>query len=188
MSGFAFLTLKPELVVLNMDEGQTGPVPQIESLEAALREKGLSSMRIFGSLEMDLAQLDPAEQAEFMKDLSIQQLGRDRLIHEAYRLLGLISFFPSGKDEVRAWPLHSGDTAVDAAGAIHSDLARGFIRAQVVAYEDFIKLYAQGAYAPGDPRAGGATLTACRDKGVLQLEGKEYLVRDGDMIEIRFNV
>ena len=188
LSGFAFLTLKPELVVLNMDEGPTGPVPQIESLEAALREKGLSSMRIFGSLEMDLTQLDPAEQAEFMKDLSIQQLGRDRLIHEAYRLLGLISFFTSGKDEVRAWTLRSGDNAVDAAGAIHSDLARGFIRAQVVAYEDFIKLYTQGAYAPGDPRAGGATLTACRDKGVLRLEGKEYLVRDGDMIEIRFNI
>jgi GTP-binding protein YchF len=188
LSGFAFLTLKPELVVLNMDERQTGPIPQIEPLEAALREKGLSSMRIFGSLEMDLAQLDPAEQSEFMKDLSIEQLGRDRLIHEAYRLLGLISFFTSGKDEVRAWTLHSGDNAVDAAGAIHSDLARGFIRAQVVAYEDFIKLYAQGAYAPRDPRAGGSTLTACRDKGVLRLEGKEYLVRDGDMIEIRFNV
>jgi GTP-binding protein YchF len=188
LSGFTFLTLKPELVVLNMDERQTGSVPQIESLESTLREKRLSSMRIFGSLEMDLAQLDPAEQAEFMKDLSIEQLGRDRLIHGAYRLLGLLSFFTSGKDEVRAWTLRSGDNAVDAAGAIHSDLARGFIRAQVVAYDDFIKLYTQGAYAPQDPRAGGATLAACRDKGVLRLEGKEYLVRDGDMIEIRFNV
>jgi GTP-binding protein YchF len=188
LSGFAFLTLKPELAVLNMDEGQTGSVPQAESLEAALREKNLSSVRIFGSLEMDLAQLEPAEQAEFMKDLSIEQLGRDRLIHEAYHLLGLLSFFTSGKDEVRAWTLHSGDSAVDAAGAIHSDLARGFIRAQVVAYGDFIGIYAQGAYGPQDPRAGGATLTACRDKGVLRLEGKEYLVRDGDMIEIRFNI
>jgi GTP-binding protein YchF len=188
LSGFAFLTLKPELAVLNMDERQAGSVPQLEPLEAALEEKGLGSVRIFGSLEMDLAQLEPAEQAEFMKDLSIEQLGRDRLIHEAYRLLGLISFFTSGKDEVRAWTLHSGDNAVDAAAAIHSDLARGFIRAQVVAYEDFIKLYTQGAHAPGDSRAGGAAMTACRDKGVLRLEGKEYLVQDGDMIEIRFNV
>ncbi|MDR1376051.1 MAG: redox-regulated ATPase YchF [Synergistaceae bacterium] len=188
LSGFAFLTLKPELVVLNMDEGQKGSVPQAESLEAALREKDLNSVRIFGSLEMDLAQLEPAEQAEFMEDLSIEQLGRDRLIHEAYRLLGLLSFFTSGKDEVRAWTLHSGDNAVDAAGAIHSDLARGFIRAQVVAYEDFIGIYAQGAYAPRDPKAGEAALTACRGKGVLRLEGKEYPVRDGDMIEIRFNV
>jgi GTP-binding protein YchF len=174
LSGFAFLTLKPELVVLNLDEGQTGAVPQAEALEKALREKGLGAVRIFGSLEMDLAQLEPAEQEEFMKDLSIDELGRDRLIHEAYRLLGLISFFTSGKDEVRAWTLHQGDDAVDAAGAIHSDLARGFIRAQVVAYEDFI--------------VNGATLAACRDKGVLRLEGKEYPVRDGDMIEIRFNV
>ena len=174
LTGFAFLTLKPELVVLNLDERQTGALPQAEKLEAALKEKGLDSVRLFGSLEMDLAQLEPAEQVEFMKDLAIEELGRDRLIHEAYGLLGLISFFTSGKDEVRAWTLHRGDNAVDAAGAIHSDLARGFIRAQVVAYDDFI--------------AAGATLAACRDKGVLRLEGKEYLVKDGDMIEIRFNV
>jgi GTP-binding protein YchF len=192
LAGFAFLTLKPELVVLNMNEPETGGyvnlTPRAESLETALREKGLSSVRIFGSLEMDLAQLEPEEQAEFMKDLSIEKPGRDRLIHEAYRLLGLISFFTSGKDEVRAWTLRAGAHAVDAAGAIHSDLARGFIRAQVVAYGEFIRIYTQGAFLPGDPRAGGATLSACRDKGVLRLEGKEYLVQDGDMIEIRFNV
>jgi GTP-binding protein YchF len=203
LTGFAFLTLKPELVVLNLDERQTGPLPQAEPLEAALREKAAMlhlgarpPVRVFGSLEMDLAQLEPEEQAEFMKDLfggsgtpfqegsatpfqegsgpPLQELGRDRLIHEAYRLLGLISFFTSGKDEVRAWTLHRGDNAVDAAGAIHSYLARGFIRAQVVAYEDFI--------------AAGAALSACRDKGTLRLEGKEYPVKDGDMIEIRFNV
>ena len=182
LSGFAFLTLKPEWVVLNMDdlnrndlngnnlnnERQTASMLKIESLESTLQKKGLRSIRIFGALEMDLAQLDPAEQAEFMQDLSIEQPGRDRLIHEAYRLLGLLSFFTSGKDEVRAWTLHRGDNAVDAAGAIHSDLARGFIRAQVVAYGDFIRLYAQGAYAPQDPRAGGAALAACRDKGVLR--------------------
>jgi GTP-binding protein YchF len=188
LSGFAFLTLKPELVVLNLDEKQTGPLTQAEALEALLKEKGLLSVRLFGSLEMDLAQLEPAEQAEFMKDLSIEELGRDRLIHEAYRMLGRLSFFTTGKDEVRAWTLHEGDNAVDAAGAIHSDLARGFIRAQVVAYGDFIGLYGQGRYAPGDPKAGNSAMTACRDKGVLRLEGKEYRVKDGDMIEIRFNV
>ena len=174
LSGFAFLTLKPELVVLNLDEGQTGSVPAADALEAAMGEKGLLTLRIFGSIEMDLAQLEPGEQEEFMKELKIDEPGRDRLIHEAYRLLGLLSFFTSGADEVRAWTLHDGDTAVDAAGAIHSDLARGFIRAQVVAYDDFVSC--------------GATLAACRDKGVLRLEGKEYRVRDGDMIEIRFNV
>jgi GTP-binding protein YchF len=191
LAGFAFLTLKPELVVLNLDDGQTGNLPQASALEAFLAEKGLSSVRLFGSLEMDLAQLAPEEQAEFIEGLGLEGLkepGRDRLIHSAYSLLGLISFFTSGKDEVRAWTLSKGDNAVDAAGAIHSDLARGFIRAQVVSYEDFIGMFAQGSFAPKDPRAGGAAMTACREKGLLRLEGKEYLVKDGDMIEIRFNV
>ena len=188
LAGFAFLTLKPELVVLNLDEKQTGALPQAEALEKLLKEKGLLSVRLFGSLEMDLAQLEPTEQAEFMKDLSIDKLGRDRLIHEAYRMLGRISFFTTGKDEVRAWTLSEGDSALAAAGAIHSDLARGFIRAQVAAYDDFIEFYRQGNYAPGDPKAGDAVMTALRGKGLLRLEGKEYRVKDGDMIEIRFNV
>ncbi|MDR3264746.1 MAG: redox-regulated ATPase YchF [Synergistaceae bacterium] len=192
LSGFAFLTLKPELVILNLDETQTGDSwpgsSQAEALEAFLREKGLESIRVFGSLEMDLAELSPDEQREFMKDLAIEEPGRDRMIHRAYALLGLISFFTSGKDEVRAWTLSRGSNAVDAAGAIHSDLARGFIRAQVVTYEDFVQSWAQGAWAPGDPKAGAASLAACRDRGVLRLEGKEYPVQDGDMVEIRFNV
>lgn len=174
LSGFAFLTLKPELVVLNLDEGQTGDVPEAVPLLSALAEKGLTAIRVYGSIEMELAQLTPEEQKEFMKDLSVEEPGRDRLIHEAYRLLGLISFFTSGEDEVRAWTLRNGDTALDAAGAIHSDLARGFIRAQVVSFDDFA--------------ANGYSMASCRDKGVLRLEGKEYPVRDGDMIEIRFNV
>jgi len=188
LAGFAFLTLKPELVVLNLDEKQTGALPQADKLEALLKEKGLYSIRLFGSLEMDLAQLEPAEQADFMKDLSIDKLGRDRLIHEAYRMLGRISFFTTGKDEVRAWTLSEGDNAIAAAGAIHSDLARGFIRAQVASYDDFIELYRQGSYTPGDPKAGDAVMTALRGKGQLRLEGKDYGVKDGDMIEIRFNV
>lgn len=174
LSGFAFLTLKPELVVLNLDDSQTGEVASAAPLLAAMAEKGLNVVRVYGAMEMELAQLAPEEQEEFMRDLSIQEPGRDRLIHEAYSLLGLISFFTSGTDEVRAWTLHSGETAVDAAGAIHSDLARGFIRAQVVSFDDFT--------------ANGYSMTACRDKGVLRLEGKEYPVRDGDMIEIRFNI
>ena len=139
-----------------------------------MSKKGIKSIRVYGATEMELEQLDPEERIEFMKDLSITEPGRNRLIHEAYRMLGLISFFTSGTDEVRAWTLRDGQTAVEAAGTIHSDLARGFIRAQVVSYDDFI--------------ANGGSMSACRDKGVLRLEGKEYLVRDGDMIEIRFNV
>ena len=174
LSGFAFLTLKPELVVLNLDDTQTGDVPELAGLEAEMQAKNLKSVRVYGATEMELEQLDPEDRKEFMKDLAITEPGRDRLIHEAYKLLGLISFFTSGTDEVRAWTLREGSTAVDAAGTIHSDLARGFIRAQVVAYEDFI--------------ANNASIAACRDKGVLRLEGKEYIVKDGDMIEIRFNV
>lgn len=174
LSGFAFLTLKPELVVLNLDDTQTGEVKEILPLEAEMKSKGLKSVRVYGATEMELEQLDPEDREEFMKDLAISEPGRERLIHEAYKLLGLISFFTSGSDEVRAWTLREGSNAVDAAGTIHSDLARGFIRAQVVAYDDFI--------------ANNASIAQCRDKGVLRLEGKEYIVKDGDMIEIRFNV
>ncbi|MBQ7215813.1 MAG: redox-regulated ATPase YchF, partial [Synergistaceae bacterium] len=128
LSGFAFLTLKPELVVLNLDDTQTGDVPELAGLEAEMQAKGLNSVRVYGATEMELEQLDPEDREEFMKDLAITEPGRDRLIHEAYKLLGLISFFTSGTDEVRAWTLREGSTAVDAAGTIHSDLARGFIR------------------------------------------------------------
>ncbi len=174
LSGFAFLTLKPELIVLNLDDSQTGDIPELKALEAEMTQKNLSSVKVYGATEMELEQLDPEDRAEFMKDLSITEPGRERLIHEAYKLLGLISFFTSGTDEVRAWTLRAGSNAVDAAGTIHSDLARGFIRAQVVAYDDFI--------------ANNASIAQCRDKGVLRLEGKDYIVKDGDMIEIRFNV
>ena len=174
LSGYAFLTLKPELVVLNMDDSQTGDVQEISPLMAELEARGMKSVRVYGATEMELEQLEHEDRAEFMRDLSIDEPGRERLIHEAYKLLGLISFFTSGSDEVRAWTLKAGSNAVDAAGTIHSDLARGFIRAQVVAYDDFI--------------ANNASIAQCREKGVLRLEGKEYTVRDGDMIEIRFNV
>ena len=174
LSGFAFLTLKPELIVLNLDDSQTGEVPELKPLEDEMTRKGLKSVKVYGATEMELEQLDPEDRAEFMKDLAITEPGRDRLIHEAYKLLGLISFFTSGSDEVRAWTLREGSNAVEAAGTIHSDLARGFIRAQVVAYDDFI--------------ANNASIAQCRDKGVLRLEGKDYTVKDGDMIEIRFNV
>lgn len=175
LSGFAFVTLKPELIVANLDESQIDEgLPLLLALRALAEEKGLSIIKVFGKMEMELAELSSEEQSEFMADLGIVESGRNRLISQAYSLLGLISFFTSGKDEVKAWTLQKGDTAVDAAGTIHSDLARGFIRAQVVSYEDF--------------RINDASLTKCREKGVLRLEGKEYKVEDGNMIEIRFNV
>ena len=174
--GFTFLTAKPQIVVLNMDESQAGVagVPNGAALERKIAEMGVVAIPVYGRFEMELIELTPEEAAEFSEGLPITEPGRDRLIATAYRTLGLISFFTCGPDEVRAWTLHDGDNAVDAAGAIHSDLARGFIRAQVISYEDYT--------------AHDDSYAKCRDAGVLRLEGKEYKVRDGDIIEIRFNV
>ena len=178
LTGYTFLTLKPELIVLNLDESQVSLSEQeeiyVKKLEDIASSRGLKVVRIFGRMEMDISELDPSEQIEFMNELGIKEPGRERLISEAYKLLGLISFFTIGKDEVKAWTLHKGCNALGAAGAIHTDLARGFIRAQVVHYDDFA--------------ANGYSIPNCREKGVLRLEGKEYIVQDGDMIEIRFNV
>ena len=176
LRGVSFLSAKPQILVLNLDEGQKG-VADVPGGEALLRDAtaaGIRVLSLYGRLEMDLADLSPEEAAEFTEGLDITEPGRERLIAGAYGLLGLISFFTCGPDEVRAWTLRSGATAVDAAGTIHSDLARGFIRAQVVAYEDYA--------------ARGFAFPACRDAGCLRLEGKDYRVADGDVIEIRFNV
>lgn len=176
LRGFTFLSAKPQILVLNLDEGQKGAA-DARGGEALLRDAAAAGIRVlslYGRLEMDLADLSPEEAAEFTEGLDITEPGRERLIAGAYGLLGLISFFTCGPDEVRAWTLREGATAVDAAGTIHSDLARGFIRAQVVAYDDYA--------------AHGFAFPACREAGCLRLEGKDYRVADGDVIEIRFNV
>lgn len=176
LKSYAFVTAKPELIVLNLDDSQSdeSKIPQYEALKARAAEQGIEICKLYGSLEMDIAEFSEEEAAEFTEGLNIAEPGRERLIQAAYSVLGLISFFTSGPDEVRAWTLHKGDNAVQAAGAIHTDLARGFIRAQVVAYDDYA--------------AHNGSMDECRKAGVLRLEGKEYLVKDGDMIEIRFNV
>ena len=176
LRGFSFVTLKPQIILLNLDESQNeeSKIPKWEALKKRAEEHGAKLCTLYGSLEMDIMDLSPEEAAEFTEGLNITEPGRERLIEEAYRVLGLISFFTSGPDEVRAWTLHDGETAVDAAGAIHSDLARGFIRAQVVSFDDYMKY--------------NSSFDECRKAGVLRLEGKEYIVKDGDMIEIRFNV
>ena len=176
LRGFSFVSLKPELVVLNLDETQVrdAAIPGIAELRALCEARGMPLVKVYGRMEMDLAALAPEEQAEFMAELEVEETGRKRLISGAYGLLGLLSFFTVGPDEVRAWTLKNRATAVEAAGTIHSDLARGFIRAQVVNYEEFMK--------------HGGSFATCREGGVLRLEGKEYPVRDGDILEIRFNV
>lgn len=176
LRGFSFVTSKPEIVLLNLDDSQSdeSSIPGYAELKKRADEQGFMLYTLYGSLEMDIMDLTEEEAAEFTEGLDITEPGRERLIGQAYRLLGLISFFTCGPDEVRAWTLHDGDNAVDAASAIHSDLARGFIRAQVVAFDDYQK--------------HGDSFDECRKAGCLRLEGKEYIVKDGDIIEIRFNV
>jgi len=127
-----------------------------------------------GKIEMEIAQLSPEEAKVFLDDLGIKEPALNKLIHVSYDLLGLISFLTSGEDEVRAWTIEKGMNAQQAAGRIHSDIERGFIRAEVVAYDDFI--------------ASGGSVHAARDKGHFKLEGKTYEVKDGDIINFRFNV
>lgn len=176
LKGFSFVTSKPEIILLNLDETQSedAKIPQWEELKKRAEEQDVTLCKLYGSLEMDIIELTDEEAAEFTEGLNITEPGRERLISQAYKVLGLINFFTCGHGEVRAWELNQGETAVDAAGAIHSDLARGFIRAQVVAYEDYIK--------------HNNSYDECRKAGCLRLEGKEYIVKDGDIMEIRFNV
>ncbi len=166
LSGFGFLTRKPILVLLNLSDGQAAP--DLEYPHARSAVAGLQ-----GKLEMELAQLPPEDAEVFKEEYGIQELGLQRVIRYSYDLLGLQSFFTVGEDEVRAWTVRRAATAHEAAGAIHTDLQKGFIRAEVVAYQDLITL-------------GG--LSEARSKGKLRLEGKEYLVQDGDIVHIRFNL
>lgn len=163
LSSFGLLTRKPILTVFNLGEGQTPPDLKLDHPSLALQ----------GKLEMELAQLPPEDAAIFMAEYGIQELGLARVIRLSYELLQLQSFFTVGEDEVRAWTVRRGATALEAAGVIHTDLQRGFVRAEVVAYEDLIAL---------------GSLAEARAKGKLRLEGKDYLVKDGDILHIRFNI
>jgi GTP-binding protein YchF len=173
LRGFQFLSAKPLLIVMNLDESdvaaaESGAVaPGVRNF---LDETGAAIVGVCAKIELEIAQLDPADAQAFMADLGLRQSGLDRVIRAAYDLLGYISFFTVGEDECRAWSIPRNTIAQEAAGAIHSDIQRGFIRAEVVPYD---RLLARGS------------LSACRDHGELRLEGKEYLVADGDVIEFR---
>ena len=171
--GFRFLTEKPVLVLLNVGERD---LPGARELADAIGNSYEHQQAIVDFLsariEMELGELEPEDAATFMEELGIAQSGLERVIRLSYRLLGLISFLTAGPDEVRAWPIVNGSNAVDAAGAIHTDLAKGFIRAETVGYEDLVQL--------------GSTAEA-RKAGKLRSEGKTYRVADGDVMEILFS-
>lgn len=176
-----FLSDKPEVIVFNTDEHMSSRDRQylIEKTEEYFKkfnpdyEDKVKIISLSGKLEMELSRMTPQEQQEFLSGLGIDEPAMNKLIKVSYGLLRFISFFTVGKDEVKAWTIKEGTNAQKAAGKIHSDMERGFIRAEVVSYEDFIK---EGSFAP------------LREKGLLRLEGKDYIVKDGDIINFRFNV
>jgi GTP-binding protein YchF len=182
LRGFQFLSAKPLLIVINLDESQlsggaAGDATRIEraaqatGLTAFLSHAATAAVAVCGKIELEIAQLDAADAAAFLADLGLTERGLDRVIRASYDLLGYLSFFTVGEDECRAWSIPRGISAQLAAGEIHSDIARGFIRAEVVSYDALI---ARG------------TMAACRDRGEVRLEGKDYTVQDGDIINFRF--
>jgi GTP-binding protein YchF len=171
LRNFSPLTLKPVLAVLNLGEDQAGEAAaRAARVEEAL---GVPTVGLPGALEAEAAELPPDEAAALLAEYGVKRSGLDQVVGAAWRLLDLQTFFTTGEDETRAWEVRRGATAPEAAGRIHSDLEHGFIRAEVVAYDDLVK-------------AGG--WDAARSKGLLRTEGKSYVVREGDCLNIRFNV
>jgi GTP-binding protein YchF len=174
LRGFQLLSAKPQLVVLNVDEERVAETP-----ERVLADHGVElrpstrAVVVSAPIEEEISRLEAEEQTEFLADLSLDEPATARLIRASFELLGLIAFFTVGEDEVRAWTLRRGTRARRAGGAIHSDIERGFIRAEVVPWDELLRL---------------GTLAACRDQGRLRLEGKDYEVQDGEVVHYRFNV
>jgi GTP-binding protein YchF len=170
LMGFAFLTIKPELVVLNISEENS---IDAEGMTARL-SLSTPAISICCRIEAEISTLPPSERYEFLDSMGIEEAAFEKIIRTAFSLLGCIYYFTVGEDEVRAWVISDGDTAPRAAAAIHKDFERGFIKAEVAGYDDFI--------------ASGADLKATKAAGRLRLEGKDYIVKDGDIISFRFNV
>lgn len=168
--GFQFMSQKPVLALLNCSEDN---YHKMDDVIAQIKAQGYLAEAIAGKFEEDLSGMEAEDASVFMEDMGIKESVRDRLTHLCYELMGYLSFFTVGEDEVRAWTIQKGDNAVTAAGKIHSDLARGFIRAECFQYDDLIKYGSE---------------KALKEKGLFKLEGKEYLVRNGDILSIRFNV
>jgi GTP-binding protein YchF len=167
------LTLKPIMYVANVNESGFTNNPYLDAVKARAVEEGAVVVAVCAAMEAEIAQLEDSERAEFLKDMGLSEPGLDRVIRGAYQLLGLQTYFTAGVKEVRAWTVRAGATAPQAAGVIHTDFEKGFIRAEVIGYADYI------AYK-GEAGA--------KEAGKLRLEGKEYIVREGDVMHFRFNV
>ncbi|MBF0213505.1 MAG: redox-regulated ATPase YchF [Magnetococcales bacterium] len=173
------LTAKPLMYVCNVSEDEVaaaqrpGEHPLVDAVRTIAQEEGAGLVAICGAIESEIAELNAEERRAFLADLNLEESGLDRLVRSAYNLLGLMTYFTAGPQEVRAWTIPQSSSAYDAAGAIHSDFQRGFIRAEVIAYKDYI--------------ASGGELGA-KEKGLLRVEGRDYPVVDGDVMHFRFNV
>jgi GTP-binding protein YchF len=170
-SSFGFLSRKPALAIINCDiDSAAASTAEHETLTKA---RGVDVFRMAAAFEAELWELEPAQQAELLREVGLDAPARDRLVRALYSRLGLITFYTAGEPEAHAWALARGASALDAAAAIHSDIARGFIRAEVVSYEDFVQLGSD---------------TRVKEAGKLRLEGRDYVMQDGDIIHIRFKV
>ncbi len=167
------LTAKPVMYVANVDESGFTHNPHLAAVEKLAAAEGSQVVAVCAAIEAEIAQLEPADRAEFLKDLGLDEPGLSRVIRAAYKLLGLQTFFTAGPKEVRAWTVRAGATAPQAAGVIHTDFERGFIRAEVISFADYIEYRGE---------AGS------KEAGKLRLEGKEYIVREADVVHFRFNV
>ena len=173
--GCFLLTDKPVIYVANIAEDDIGNEdnPFVKALYGVAKAEGAGCLTICARIEEEIAELEPAEKAEYLQELGIEESGLDKLIATCYDLLGLMSFLTAGPKEVRAWTIQKGTKAPQAAGKIHTDFERGFIRAEVVSYDDLV---------------ANGTMQACKDKGLIRSEGKDYVMKDGDVVVFRFNV
>ena len=169
----ALLTAKPAIYVANVGEHGFEGNPLLERVKAYAAKEGAPVVAISAKLESEIADLADDEKEIFLADMGMTEPGLNRLIHATYDLLGLLTFFTTGKDEVRAWTVRKGSTAPQAAGAIHTDFEKGFIRAETIAYDDYVRLNGEAG---------------AKEAGKMRLEGKDYVVRDGDVMHFRFNV
>jgi GTP-binding protein YchF len=170
LRGFQLLSAKPMLLVVNADERRAAAAP---AEFGVVPRPAVTAITVSAPIEQEIGRLQPEEQRDFLADLGLSEPSLDRVTRASYELLGLIAFFTVGEDEVRAWTVRRGTRAREAAGAIHSDIERGFIRAEVVRWDDLLRL---------------ESLAACREAALLRLEGKDYQVQDGDVVHFRFNV